>query len=455
MRTLKDLPAPLYPVLSFAFYILAASVALIAFPTRQGTHIAFIDALFLITSATCVTGLSVLDIGSELTVWGQLTILASIQLGGLGIMTFSIIFILAIGGSLSFRSRFVLQDIFAHSPQADLHKLLRRVFLFTFAWEAAGTLLLFMRFREQFPLEEACYHAVFNSISAFCNAGFSLFSDSLMRYRGDALVSLTIAGLFILGGIGFMVMHELVQNLENEASRRHYWSRLSLHSKMVLSTTAVLVVAGTIFFLLSEWHNTLRGLDIPEKLLASFFQSVTPRTAGFNTLDYAVMNNLTLLGTVMLMFVGASPGSTGGGIKTTSMSVLLALSRSRLSGSENVHAFKRTIAPGAINRSFSIFVVSIVIVLIGTAALLIAETSRLAPEQSRCQFMELLFETTSAFATVGLSMGVTPKLSPWSKFILVLVMFTGRLGPLVIAMAIHPSRKKGNFVYAEEPLMIG
>jgi trk system potassium uptake protein len=455
MRTLRNLPAPLYPVLSFALFILAASLVLMAFPTTQGTHISFVDSLFLITSATCVTGLSVLDIGSELTVWGQLTILGSIQLGGLGIMTFSTVFILAIGGALSFRSRFVLQDIFAHAPQADLHKLLRRVFLFTLALEAAGALLLYMRFREQFPFGKACYHALFNSISAFCNAGFSLFSDNLMRYRGDYLVSLTIAGLIILGGIGFMVMHELVQNLENKASRRHYWSQLSLHTKMVLVTTAALLGSGTVFFLLSEWHNTLCDLDLPEKLLAAFFQSVTPRTAGFNTLDYGIMNNLTLLGTVMLMFIGASPGSTGGGIKTTSMGVLLALSRARLTGADNVHAFKRTISPGTINRSFSIFVVSVFIVLVGTACLLIAETSQYAPEQSRCQFMELLFETTSAFGTVGLSMGITPKLSSWSKFILVLIMFTGRLGPLVIAMAIHPSLKKGKFVYAEEPVMIG
>lgn len=455
MRTLRKVPAPLYPVLSFSIYILAATFLLLALPMAGGTRLSFVDSLFLTTSATCVTGLSVLDIGSDLSVWGQLVILVSIQLGGLGIVTFSTVFILALKGSLSFRSRFVLQDIFAHSPRADLHRLLSRVLLFSLTLEAAGTVLLFMRFRDQYPFGMACYHAVFNAISAFCNAGFSLFSDSLMRYRGDFLVSLTIAGLIILGGIGFMVMHEIAQNLENAASRRRWWSQLSLHSKMVLTTTAALLGSGMLFFLLSEWSNTLRGLDLSEKLLASFFQSVTPRTAGFNTLDYSVMNNLTLLGTAMLMFIGASPGSAGGGVKTSSLAVLLALSRARFQGADNVHAFRRTIPSSTINRSFSIFVVSAVIVLAGTAALLIAETSQTLPQESRCQFMELLFETTSAFGTVGLSMGVTAKLTTWSKLILVLIMFTGRLGPLVVAMAIHPAERKGRFQYAEEPVMIG
>ncbi len=455
MRTLRKLPAPLYPVLSFSVYILAATFVLLALPMNGDGRLSFVDSLFLVTSATCVTGLSVLDIGSELSVWGQLIILVSIQLGGLGIMTFSTVFILALGGSLSFRSRFVLQDIFAHSPRADLHRLLRRVFLFTLALEAAGSLLLFMRFREAYPFTSACYHAVFNAISAFCNAGFSLFADNLMRYRGDFLVNLTVAGLIILGGIGFMVMHEIIQNLENPAFRRRWWNQLSLHSKMVLTTSAMLLGFGTLFFLFSEWNNTLRGLAFSEKLLASFFQSVTPRTAGFNTLDFSVMNNLTLLGTVMLMFIGASPGSTGGGVKTSSLAVLLALSRARLQGMDNVHAFRRTIPSATINRSFSIFVLSVVIVLAGTGALLLAETSQALPQESRCQFMELLFETTSAFGTVGLSMGVTPKLTPWSKLILVLIMFTGRLGPLVVAMAIQPSERKGRYQYAEEPVMIG
>ncbi len=455
MRSRRQTAPSIILVASFALLIMAGTLLLEALPTRFGTHISFIDALFMVTSAVCVTGLSVIDIGSQFSFWQQLTLLGLIQMGGLGIMTFSTVFILALGRSLSFRSRFIVQDVFAHSPQADLHLMLKRVFIFTFSFESIGAILLFLRFREDYEPVAALYHAIFNAVSAFCNAGFSLFSDNMMRYCDDALVSLTIPCLIIAGGIGFMVLHELMRTLESRTARRHYWGQLSLHTKMVLTVTGFLLAAGTLFFLWSEWSNTLKGKPLPVKLLASFFQSVTPRTAGFNSLDYGLMNNLTLLGTIMLMFIGASPGSTGGGIKTTSLGVLLSLSRARMSGAEHAQAFKRTISPDSISRAFSVFVASIAIVMAGTAACIVAELGDLTPAESRGQFLELLFETTSAFGTVGLSMGITPKLSAWSKFILVLIMFTGRLGPLVLAMAIQPKQMKGRFTYAEENLMIG
>ncbi|NLJ28653.1 MAG: hypothetical protein GX433_11660 [Deltaproteobacteria bacterium] len=456
MRISKHLSPSIYPILGFLSLILLGTVVLEAIPLRRGSHLPLIDSLFMVTSAVCVTGLSVIDIGKEFTVWGQVTIMLLIQMGGLGIMTFSTVLLLVLGRSISFRSRFVVQDIFTHSPQADLYVLLRRVILFTFSFEAAGSFLLFSRFHQQFDSLKAWYYAVFHSISAFCNAGFSLFPDSFMGYRDDALVNLTIMALIVFGGIGFMVMHELVRAAEQGKSRRQYWIRLSLHTKMVLCMTATLLVGGTIFFLVSEWSTTLKELPFSTKLLASFFQSVTPRTAGFNTLDYASMNNITLLGTVMLMFIGASPGSTGGGIKTSTLGVLLALSRARLKGSaDHVHAFKRSIVPTTVNRAFGIFVISVAIVLIGTACMLISQVGSIPHKESSGQFMELFFETTSAFGTVGLSLGITPGLTGWSKFILVLMMFTGRLGPLVIAMAIQAEESKGRFYYAQEPIMIG
>lgn len=455
MHWVRRLPPPLYPVLGFLIVILTGTLLLKAIPTVRGTHLAFIDSLFLVTSATCVTGLSVLDIGSDLTVWGQLTLLALIQVGGVGIMTFSTVFILAIGHSISFRSRFVMQDIFAHSPRADLHLLLRNVMLFTLTFEAAGALLLWVAFSRDFSLGQAAYFGVFHAVSAFCNAGFGLFADNLMRYRDDILVNLTIIVLIVAGGIGFMVLHEASHLPGNPRLLGQYWKKLSLHTKMVLSMTSGLIIGGTVLVLVSEWSNTLKDLPLSTKLLASLFQSVTPRTAGFNTLDIKALNNLTLLGMIMLMFIGASPGSTGGGIKTTSMGVLLALSRARFSGSENIHAFRRRIPSGSINRAYSIFVVSTMIVALGTGALLISEVGAVSEQMSRGRFMELLFETTSAFGTVGLSMGVTPELSAWGKLILVLVMYTGRLGPLVVAMAIQPGRRRGKFLYPEEPLMIG
>jgi trk system potassium uptake protein TrkH len=455
MRIGKHHSPSIYLIGSFFVLIVCGALMLKGLPTVRGAHISFIDALFMATSATCVTGLSVLDIGTEFTPLGQLTILGLIQLGGIGIMTFSTVLILALGRNISFRSRFVIQDIFSHSPQADLHVLLRRVLLFTFSFEAVGALLLFLRFRAQYPAPVALYHAVFNSISAFCNAGLSLFSDSFMRYSGDALVNLTIIILIIFGGIGFMVLHELFRALEERKLRLRYWNRLSLHTKMVLSMTLTLLVGGTLFFLASEWSNTLSDLPLGDRILASFFQSVTPRTAGFNTLDYASMNNITILGTIMLMFIGASPGSTGGGIKTTTMGVFMVITRARMTGSEHVHAFKRSVAPDTISRGFSIFVLSVIIVILGTAGLLISELGTVPHGATRGDFLELLFEATSAFGTVGLSMGVTASLNSWSKFILVLVMFTGRLGPLVLAMAIQPGERKGKFRYAEERVMIG
>ena len=455
MRSFKKISPSFYPVLSFLLIILTGTLALALLPTRDGRHLSVIDSLFMATSATCVTGLAVTDIGTQFTLWGQLTILALIQVGGLGIMTFSTVMVMLLGGSVSFKSRFVLQDVFTQSPQADFYTLLRHVLLFTFSFEAVGALLLFVRFNDRFDPGTAAYYALFHSISAFCNAGFALFSDSFMGYRGDPLINLTLITLIISGGIGFMVLHELLRERSRSMSLKQHWNRISLHSKMVTSVTAMLLVGGAAFFLVSEWSHTLNGLPLWEKILAALFQSVTPRTAGFNTLDYGAMNNLTLLATIILMFIGASPGSTGGGIKTSSLGVLLALSRARLKGSEHVHVFKRSLSDETINRAFAIFVLSVVIVMLGTAVLLITEAGDVSLKASRGLFIELLFETASAFGTVGLSMGVTPALTSWGKFLLVLIMYTGRLGPLVIAMAIQPSSRRAKYFYAEERVMIG
>ncbi|MDY0040614.1 MAG: TrkH family potassium uptake protein [Desulforhabdus sp.] len=455
MRLIQRISPSFYPLLSFLFAILSGTVALLIFPIKDGTHLSLIDALFMATSAVCVTGLSVIDIGAQFTLAGQLTILTLIQLGGLGIMTFSSVLILAFGKSISFRSRFVMQDVFTYGPQADFYTILRRVVWLTFSFEAVATLLLFFRFQQQFDIVTAFYYSLFHAVSAFCNAGFSLFSDSLMSYRGDFLINITIIILVVIGGIGFMVLHEVVRAEKARLPLRQSWNKMSLHSKMVLFVTFILLLGGTVFFLFSEWTGTLKQLSFPEKLLASFFQSVTPRTAGFNTLDFASMNNLTLLGTITLMFIGASPGSTGGGIKTSSLGVLLALSRARISGSGHVYAFKRSFSAGTVNLAFTIFVLSVVIIMVGTGGLLITEAREIPSSMSRGLFLEMLFETCSAFGTVGLSMGVTSGLSSWGKLLLVLIMYTGRLGPLVIAVAIHPASTKAKFLYAEERVMIG
>jgi trk system potassium uptake protein TrkH len=448
---IRKMPPPLFPVVGFLFIICVGALALAALPMADGSRLPLIDALFMATSATCVTGLSLYDIGSQFTVWGQGIILALIQVGGLGIMLLSTVFLMALGRRVSFRSRLLLQDTYTHGPSAHLTHLIWHILLFTFIFEAAGTLLLYLRFHADHPGPRAVYLAAFHSVSAFCNAGFSLFSDSLTGFRSDVLVNLTMAALIITGGIGFLVLHEATFALR----KRRRWRLLSLHTKLALSTTAVLLAVGTLLFLSSEWHDTLARLPLGTKLLASFFQSVTTRTAGFNSLDFAAMNNETLLATLVLMFIGASPGSTGGGIKTTTLAVLAALSRSRLGGSPCVHAFKRTVPDETLRRAFSIFVLSVVVVLSGTALLLLSELGDVPYAESRGRFLELLFEATSAFGTVGLSMGATPTLSFWGKCIIICLMFTGRLGPLVIAMAIQPRERRSIYEYAEEPVMIG
>lgn len=445
------LPAPLIPVAGFAAVILAGSLALWAIPTRTDLHIPFLDAVFMATSATCVTGLSLYDISALFRPSAQGVLLALIQVGGLGIMVFSTVLLMALGQRVSFQSRFLLQDTYTYGPSAHLGSLIVHVMLFTALIEGAGSVLLAGVFLHRMPPGEAVFHALFHSVSAFCNAGFSLFADSLMGFQDSPLVLLTMAGLIISGGLGFLVLHETARALR----WRKPWRRLSLHSKLAVTTTVFLLISGTVFFLITEWANTLAGLPLHGKILASFFQSVTTRTAGFNSLDFSRMKELTLLGTILLMFVGTCPGSTGGGVKTTTLAVLVALSRARLKGSPCVHAFKRTISDETLRRAFSVFVLSAVVVVLGTAFLLASELGSLHVPEGRGRFLDLLFEATSAFGTVGLSLGATPTLSSWGKVTVIALMFIGRLGPLVLAAAIQPSTRTGRYEYAEEPVMIG
>lgn len=447
----SPVPAPLIPVVGFAAVIFAGSLALWSIPTRTRVHIPFLDAVFMATSATCVTGLSLYDIGSLFPASAQAILLTLIQVGGLGIMVFSTGLLMALGQRVSFRSRFLLQDTYTSGRMPHLGKLIAHVVILTFLFEGAGTLVLFAAFLHQMPPGRALFHAAFHSVSAFCNAGFSLFPDSLMGFQHSAVVLLTMAGLIVSGGLGFLVLFEAAQAVHT----RRPWRWLSLHSKLAFTTTAFLLFGGTVFFLGAEWGNTLAGLPLKEKILAAFFQSTTIRTAGFNSLDFASMKELTLLGTIFLMFVGACPGSTGGGVKTTTIAVLAALGRARLKGSPCVHAFKRTLSEETLRRAFSVFALSAVVLATGTAFLLASELGAFHVPEGRGRFLEILFEAVSAFGTVGLSLGATPILSPWGKVTVIALMFIGRLGPLVLAMAIQPATRTGRYAYAEEPVMIG
>jgi trk system potassium uptake protein TrkH len=439
---------------SFAAAI-AVGALLLSLPAAATERLSVVDAIFTATSAVCVTGLTVVDTGSRLTAFGQVVVLLLFQAGGLGIMTVAMFVVLLLGRSVSFRDHMVIEDSMHHSPTAELGRLLRYVLAFTFVAEVAGAALLWLRWRNDFPAGRAVYLSVFHAVSAFCNAGFSLFSDSLVRYRADPHVNLVTTLLIVSGGLGFLVNMELRDQVVLRLKGRRP-PRLSLHSRIVLTVTASLLVFGMVGFLASESRNLLQGLPLSEKLLASWFQAVTPRTAGFNTVDYGHAATATLFFTIFLMFVGASPGSTGGGVKTTALGLLLLLLRARYRGRARAMAFRRTIPHAVMDRALSVVLLSWILT---SAALLLLTATELgsAPHSGAPpDFIQLMFETVSAFGTVGLSTGITPSLSPAGKMLIALLMFTGRLGPVTVALASGrkaPGRVR--FRYAEENVMVG
>jgi trk system potassium uptake protein len=436
-------------VLSFAAVILAGGILLwLPFSAPKG-HLRFVDGLFTSTSAVCVTGLGVVDTGKDLSTAGQVITMVLIQVGGLGIITFSTVFFVLMGRGISFKGREIVQSTFLHTPRRDFIVIARSVLLFTFISEATGTLVLFLRFSQDFPMGRAFYQAIYHAVSAFNNAGFSLFSDNLMGYQGDLIVNLIIIGLIVHGGIGFIVQYEVLFWL------RGVRKKLSVHTKMVLISTSILILAGTILFYVFERDHIIKDVPMLNKILASLFQSVTPRTAGFNTVDIGSLTNATILLMLVLMFIGASPGSTGGGVKTTSATLLVMLMWNRLKGNLDVNMFNRTIPREIVSRSISIIFASAFSVAIITSVLLIAGEGKLPPLESRHLFVEYLFDTVSAFGTVGLSMGITPKLNDLQKYVLILIMFAGRVGPLTLAFSLSRSKMKGSLTYAEEGVMVG
>ncbi len=451
----------MFPVLGFAVFILVGALLLWLLPVHCAPEgrcsLPFVDALFMATSAACVTGLSVVDVGSSLSGYGQCVLLILIQGGGLGIMTISTGMSLLLGRGISMRSRFVLQDTFTAGAHRSFRALLTRIIVFTLALELGGMLLLFPSFAQRADTWwDGLWSAIFHAVSAFCNAGFSLYRDSLVSFRADVVVNLTVSALIVLGGLGFLVLDELAVGFRRPCSPYTLWRSLSLHSKVVLSTTALLIMAGFALFFIGERHTTMEGFSLRERILASLFQAITPRTAGFNTLDFASMTNLTILVTMILMFIGGSPGSTAGGIKISTLAVLAAVGIARFKKRERVHLFKRSLDEGAVVKAFGVFTVGIIIVITATALLLGTELGYKPCDATEGLFVKYLFEVISAFGTVGLSMGVTASLGIGAKVILICTMFVGRLGPFVVAMALMPSGgERGPFMYAEEKIMVG
>ncbi len=427
-------------IAGFAAIILAGALLLsLPVASADGKPTPFFTALFTATSATCVTGLVVVDTATNWSLFGQLVIMVLIQLGGLGYMTVASLMAMALGRRIGLRDRLLLQEAHNLYTVGGVVRFTRNVALLSVSIEAVGAFLLSVRWVPEFGFVRGVYFGLFHSISAFNNAGFDLMGGfrSMTRYVGDPSVSLILAVLIIVGGLGFAVLAELARP-----------RGLVLHAKVVLTATAVLIGLGTLLIFILEYGNpgTLGPLPLGQKVLASFFQSVTPRTAGFNTLDVKQMLDPTLMLIVVLMFIGASPGGTGGGIKTTTFVVPLAVIKAMLRGRPDAELFRRRMDPVVIYKAVTIAAVAVAFVV--AMATLLATTERV-------EFIEALFEVTSAFGTVGLSTGITPALSTAGRIIVMLTIFTGRVGLLTMAFALTRRQRPANFRYPEERILIG
>lgn len=413
--------------------------------TQNGQGLPFLDAIFTATSALCVTGLVVVDTGSYFSHFGQIVILLLIQIGGLGFMTVATFIMILSGKRIGLRERLVIQEALNVNTLEGLVRLSRNIVLITIGIELFFATILALRFSFQMPLYRALYFGLFHAVSAFNNAGFDLFGGfrSLTGYVGDPVVNLAIMLSIILGGIGFTVMVDLWVN------KRHP-RRLSLHTKLVLLTSGILLVVGAAGYLAFEWNNakTLGSLPLGTKLWASFFASTTARTAGYATINYGDITDTSKFWTVLLMFIGASPGSTGGGIKTVTAAIILLYLRAVITGRPHTVIFRRRVAVQTIYKALAITLIALLLVIAVTMLLTLTEHK---------DFLRLLFETTSAFGTVGLSTNLTPELSRFGRAIITLMMFVGRVGPLTLAVALAERNKgkKTAIKYPEGKLFVG
>ncbi len=401
----------------YAVFILLGAVVL-RLPVSHTGGVSFSDALFTAASAVTVTGLVVVDTGSAYTLTGQIVIAGLIQLGGLGLMTFAALLLSMLGLSFAMPQRMVLRDELGQTSLSDLGHLVRIVIAVALICEGLGTLILMTVFVPEFGWTEGFWQSLFHAISAFNNAGFALFPDSLSRYVANPVVNLSITLMFIVGGLGFVVLADIHE--------KRKWKRLTLHSKLMLSGTAALILGAWIMFALLEWNNpaTLGGLDSTgTRLLASWFQAVTPRTAGFNTLDYAAMKDPTTLMTITLMLVGGGPASTAGGIKVTTLIVLVLATLAFFRRQERLNIFGRSLGLEEVMKVLALTVLSLLLVLTGLFCVSLTHEG---------DFLDLLFEVTSAFGTVGLSRGATGELDGIGRVFIIVIMFLGRLGPLTL-----------------------
>lgn len=428
--------------LSFLILILIGAILLtLPIASKSGKSIGFINALFTSASASCVTGLVVVNTTSYWSVFGKFVIILLIQMGGLGTMLIISLVSLILGRKIGLTERLLIKEGAGLDSYSGIVKLSKNIIIFSLVVEFMGALVLYIRLNQIYGSFTGLIYSLFHSISAFCNAGFDIFGNSLVDFKGDLVINLSIAFLIIIGGLGYSVFYDIYK------SRR--FRKLALHSKVALTITAFLILFGTIsFYLLENKEISMHGFTQKEKILSSFFMSVTSRTAGFNSLNIGLMKGSSVVLTILLMFIGASPASTGGGIKTTTFGVLVMSTFSVLRGDEEVSIFKKRIPMEVILRSITIFFFASGIVLFVSMVITLIEGEKFF-------FLDILYETVSAFGTVGISRGITPFLSNFSKIILTFLMFIGRVGPTTVALGLLKRKNKKLTKYAKGKIIVG
>lgn len=434
-------------VLGFALIILIGSgLLMLPISSTDGLPLPFIDALFTATSATCVTGLVVVDTGTHFTTFGQIVIISLIQIGGLGFMSMATLFAFILRKKISLRERLLLQEALNQGSMEGIVRLFRKVLIYSLTIEGIAAVLFTARWSMDLGFPKGLYYGIWHAVSFFNNAGFDLFGPitgpftSLTAYADDFVTNVVTMALIVLGGIGFIVMSDVMDYRKTK--------KLSLHSKVVLSATSILIVTGALVIFIFEYSNskTLGSLDFGGKILASFFQSVTPRTAGANTLDLAALRQATQFFMIILMFIGASPGSTGGGIKTTTFTMLVGAIVAMVRGKEDIVFFRNRLGKERILKAITLTMFALFLVIFVTMLLSTTEDH---------EFLMILYEVTSAFGTVGLTLGLTTKLTLFGKVMIALTMFAGRLGPLTLAYALQPKAEKELYRYPEGKITIG
>lgn len=430
--------------MGFAAVILAGAVLLtLPISSASKTFTPFIDCLFISTSATCVTGLITLDTGTHWSYFGKTVIILLIQIGGLGFLAFSTLFALILGKKITLKERLIMQEAMNTFNLQGLVKLAKYIFLFTISVELIGAVLLATQFIPDYGFWKGIYFGVFHSISSFCNAGFDLIGEyrSITPYAENSVVVLTIGSLIVIGGLGFAVWAE-IYNYRG-------FRKLSLHSKVAIALTAFLILGGAIFMFIFEYNNpeTLAPLSLKGKVVNALFASITPRTAGYNSIPTAGMSPAGRFLTTILMFIGGSPGSTAGGIKTTTFGIMFFTIVAVVKGKEDTEMFNKRIARDLVLRSFIIATLGLTLVIVVTMLLSVTEAG--------ASFEYLLYEATSAFGTVGLTLGLTPSLSFMGKIIVLLTMYCGRVGPLTVALALANKKSNNKVKYPEDKILVG